>query len=245
MASRSRATSRATRPIARRPCICLRAMPGDQSRRFPVIYLLHGYGGREDTFTERLASLQQSSDTLAAAQGFSSAIVVTPSAYTLHKGSMYSNSPTTGDWETIHRRGSRRLHGQPLPHARQPHEPRTGRSLDGRLRRASDRHEAAGRVLQPLSHELVLPDGESQSASGVDGGGRSDQDARAGRGGGKRARLRAVGEPGVGRGVVAEPEEPATLPRSSGQGRQGSPRHRREVGGQLRRSRCSSSTRRT
>jgi len=73
----------------------------DQSRRFPVIYLLHGYGGREDTFTERLASLQQSSDTLAAAQGFSSAIVVTPSAYTLHKGSMYSNSPTTGDWETF------------------------------------------------------------------------------------------------------------------------------------------------
>ena len=69
----------------------------DQSRRFPVIYLLHGYGGREDTFTERLASLQQSSDTLAAAQGFSSAIVVTPSAFTLHKGSMYSSSPTIGD----------------------------------------------------------------------------------------------------------------------------------------------------
>jgi enterochelin esterase-like enzyme len=75
------------------------AYASDQSRRFPVIYLLHGYGGREDTFTERLASLQQSSDRLAAAQGFSSAIVVTPSAYTLHKGSMYSSSPTTGDWE--------------------------------------------------------------------------------------------------------------------------------------------------
>ncbi len=71
----------------------------DQSRRFPVVYLLHGYGGREDTFTARLASLAESSDKLAAAQGFSSAIVVTPSAYTLHKGSMYSNSPTTGDWE--------------------------------------------------------------------------------------------------------------------------------------------------
>ena len=52
----------------------------DQSRRFPVIYLLHGYGGKEDTFTDRLASLQESSDRLAAAQGFSSAIVVTPSA---------------------------------------------------------------------------------------------------------------------------------------------------------------------
>src|SRR6202008_1972464 len=68
-------------------------------RRFPVIYLLHGYGGQEDTFTERLARLQQSSDTPAAAQGFSPAIVVPPSAYTLHKGSMYSSSPTTGDWE--------------------------------------------------------------------------------------------------------------------------------------------------
>jgi S-formylglutathione hydrolase FrmB len=71
----------------------------DQSRRFPVVYLLHGYGGRDDTFATRLASLQESGDRLAAAQGFSSAIVVTPNAYSLHKGSMYSNSPTTGDWE--------------------------------------------------------------------------------------------------------------------------------------------------
>jgi enterochelin esterase-like enzyme len=71
----------------------------DQSRRYPVVYLLHGYGGRENTFTERLASLQESGDRLAAAQGFSAQIVVTPSAFTLHKGSMYSNSPTTGDWE--------------------------------------------------------------------------------------------------------------------------------------------------
>jgi len=71
----------------------------DQNRRFPVIYLLHGYGGRDDTFTARLATLAESSDRLAAAQGFSSAIVVTPNAFTLHKGSMYSNSPTIGDWE--------------------------------------------------------------------------------------------------------------------------------------------------
>ena len=75
------------------------AYASDQNRRFPVVYLLHGYGGREDTFTTRLASLRESGDRLAVAQGFSSAIVVTPSAYTLHKGSMYSNSPTTGDWE--------------------------------------------------------------------------------------------------------------------------------------------------
>jgi enterochelin esterase-like enzyme len=70
----------------------------DQSRRFPVMYLLHGYGVR-DIFAPLLASLQESGDGLAAAPFFSEMIVVTPDAYTLHKGSMYSNSVTTGDWE--------------------------------------------------------------------------------------------------------------------------------------------------
>jgi enterochelin esterase-like enzyme len=73
----------------------------DQARRYPVIYLLHGYGGRDDTFTARLAKLQESADRLAAAQGFSDPIVVVPNAFTLHKGSMYSNSVTTGDWESF------------------------------------------------------------------------------------------------------------------------------------------------
>jgi len=72
---------------------------GDEARRYPVVYLLHGYGGRDDTFTARLANLPESEDRLAAAQGFSELIVVTPNAFSLHKGSMYSNSPTTGDWE--------------------------------------------------------------------------------------------------------------------------------------------------
>ena len=71
----------------------------DQKRRYPVLYLLHGYGGRDDTFTARLANLAESADRLSAAQGFSDLIIVTPNAYSLHKGSMYSSSPTTGDWE--------------------------------------------------------------------------------------------------------------------------------------------------
>ena len=74
---------------------------GDQTRRYPVVYLLHGYGGRDDTFNGRLANLPESADKLAAAQGFSELIVVTPNAYSLHKGSMYSNSVTTGDWESF------------------------------------------------------------------------------------------------------------------------------------------------
>jgi S-formylglutathione hydrolase FrmB len=71
----------------------------DQKRRFPTIYLLHGLGGTESTFLEPRAELQQSADRLAAAQGFNEFIVVTPNAFTLHGGSLYTASTTTGDWE--------------------------------------------------------------------------------------------------------------------------------------------------
>ncbi len=71
----------------------------DTSRRYPVVYLLHGYGGRDDTFNGRLATLPDSADKLAASGAAKEMIVVMPNAYTLHKGSMYSNSITTGDWE--------------------------------------------------------------------------------------------------------------------------------------------------
>jgi enterochelin esterase-like enzyme len=74
---------------------------GDQARRYPAVYLLHGYGGRDDTFNGRLAKLPDSADKLAAAQGFSELIVVMPNAFSLHKGSMYSKSVTTGDWESF------------------------------------------------------------------------------------------------------------------------------------------------
>src|SRR4029077_12909792 len=74
---------------------------GDQARRYPVVYLLHGYGGRDDTFNGRLAKLPDSADKLAGAQGFSELIVVMPNAFSLHKGSMYSTSVTTGDWESF------------------------------------------------------------------------------------------------------------------------------------------------
>ena len=73
----------------------------EQARRYPVVYLLHGYGGRDDTFNSRLAKLPESADRLAAAQGFSELIVVTPNAFSLHKGSMYSDSVTTGNWENF------------------------------------------------------------------------------------------------------------------------------------------------
>src|SRR5688572_27965830 len=72
---------------------------GDQARRFPVVYLLHGSGERENAFTEVLARLQESADRLAGAQGFSEFIVVTPNASASQKASLYGASPETGDWE--------------------------------------------------------------------------------------------------------------------------------------------------
>jgi S-formylglutathione hydrolase len=73
----------------------------ERNRRYPVIYLLHGYGGTDSTFTGRLANLPEISDKLVAAGGLHGMIVVMPNAFSLHKGSMYSNSVTTGDWESF------------------------------------------------------------------------------------------------------------------------------------------------
>src|SRR5579871_3209502 len=70
-----------------------------KSRRYPVVYLLHGYGGRDDTFNGRLATLPDSADRDVTSGAAKEMIVVMPNAYTLHKGSMYSNSITTGYWE--------------------------------------------------------------------------------------------------------------------------------------------------
>lgn len=72
----------------------------ERTRRYPVVYLLHGYGGTDSTWTGRLATLPESADRLVAAGRMREMIVVMPNAFSLHKGSMYSSSVTTGDWET-------------------------------------------------------------------------------------------------------------------------------------------------
>jgi S-formylglutathione hydrolase FrmB len=70
-----------------------------KDRRYPVIYLLHGYGGGPDVWNGRHrlpAGLGQ-----AFANGVREMIVVAPDARTVHNGSFYSNSVTIGDWETF------------------------------------------------------------------------------------------------------------------------------------------------
>jgi pimeloyl-ACP methyl ester carboxylesterase len=61
--------------------------------------MLHGYGFGYDTFNGRLATLPDSADRDIAAGSIKDMIIVLPDAYTIHKGSMYSNSITTGYWE--------------------------------------------------------------------------------------------------------------------------------------------------
>lgn len=69
----------------------------ETSRRYPVIYFLHGYTATAQAYAN-LVQLQQSSDAAIAA-GAREAIVVLPDAFTKFGGSMYSNSLTVGDWE--------------------------------------------------------------------------------------------------------------------------------------------------
>jgi S-formylglutathione hydrolase FrmB len=69
----------------------------DTSRRYPVVYFLHGYGATAEAYI-RLAGMPEALDK-AIAGGAKEMIVVLPDAFTRYNGSMYSNSPTTGNWE--------------------------------------------------------------------------------------------------------------------------------------------------
>jgi S-formylglutathione hydrolase FrmB len=70
-------------------------------RRYPVIYLLHGFTDSDDRWYGRVQhfiNVPQVVDR-ALASGSKDAIVVMPNALTKSGGSMYSSSVTTGDWE--------------------------------------------------------------------------------------------------------------------------------------------------
>jgi len=66
-------------------------------RRYPVVYFLHGYSVGVDAYV-KLLNLPAMADA-AIAGGAREMILVLPDALTVYSGSMYSNSPTTGNWE--------------------------------------------------------------------------------------------------------------------------------------------------
>ena len=71
----------------------------NQNQRYPVVYLLHGYGLTAERWM-RFANLAELSDNDIAAGTMREMILVNPDAHSIYDGSMYSASLTTGDWET-------------------------------------------------------------------------------------------------------------------------------------------------
>lgn len=71
----------------------------EPQRRYPVLYFLHGYGATADAYAKVLAL--PDSVNRAVAAGTREMIIVIPDAFTKYSGSMFSNSPTIGDWETF------------------------------------------------------------------------------------------------------------------------------------------------
>ena len=69
----------------------------EKSRRYPVVYALHGYSIGAEQWTKEIHVPQTIEG--AFAQGAKEMIVVLPDSKTIHNGSMYSSSVTTGDFE--------------------------------------------------------------------------------------------------------------------------------------------------
>ncbi|HJQ24199.1 MAG TPA: alpha/beta fold hydrolase [Blastocatellia bacterium] len=69
----------------------------EKSRRYPVVYALHGYSIGAEQWSKEIHVPQTIEG--AFAQGAKEMIVVLPDSKTLHNGSMYSSSVTTGDFE--------------------------------------------------------------------------------------------------------------------------------------------------
>ena len=69
----------------------------DRGRRYPVVYALHGYSIGAEQWASEIHVPQTIEG--AFAKGARELIVVLPDSKTLHLGSMYSSSVTTGDFE--------------------------------------------------------------------------------------------------------------------------------------------------
>ncbi len=70
-----------------------------KSRRYPVVYALHGYSIGAEQWSREIHVPQTIEG--AFAQGTREMIVVLPDSKTRHNGSMYSSSVTTGDFESF------------------------------------------------------------------------------------------------------------------------------------------------
>ena len=71
----------------------------ERNRRYPVVYALHGYSIGAEQWSQEIRVPQTIEG--AFARGTQEMIVVLPDSKTVHNGSMYSSSVTTGDFENF------------------------------------------------------------------------------------------------------------------------------------------------
>jgi enterochelin esterase-like enzyme len=71
-----------------------------RNRRYPVVYVLHGYGLNAERYVAAFGIPVRVDQDIAAGTA-KEMILVNPDAFNKYNGSMYSSSPTNGDWETF------------------------------------------------------------------------------------------------------------------------------------------------
>lgn len=76
----------------------------EPARRFPVVYLLHGFRAKNHVWTKPAApgqglNMQEMADTLIARGRIQPLIIVMPDGSNAYGGSFYRNSSVTGNWE--------------------------------------------------------------------------------------------------------------------------------------------------
>ena len=159
----------------------------DAARRYPVLYFLHGYTATAEAYVKSLA-IPDSIDRAVAA-GAREMIVVIPDAFTKYSGSMFSNSPTTGDWETFVARDLTEF----IDKRYRTIASRAGRGLAGHsmggygTMRIGMKQPAAFAALYAMSSCCLMNDPAARGAGPAPRGDAAGRGATAGRGGGGMA----------------------------------------------------------
>ena len=186
----------------------------DKHRRYPVVYALHGYSIGAEQWTHEIHVPQTIEG--AFAQGAKEMIVVLPDSKTMHNGSMYSSSVTTGDFEQFICARCGRIYRRSLPHDSRTRRAAglVGHSMGGYgASRIGMKHaDVFGSALhhEPLLH---VADGRRRT-------GRSRPDERAGDGqrkegcGGQVSSRSGAHSPGFGALSLPPPPRGRPIPRT-------------------------------
>ncbi len=124
-------------------------------KRYPVLYLLHGFTGSPESWTGNSYdgfNIQKTMDMLIEYGWAQEMIIVMPDAHNVYQGSWYVDSPATGNWETFITQELIQYvdtHYRTIPDRRS--RGIAGHSMGGWG--ISARHEASRAVQRPLPHE--------------------------------------------------------------------------------------------